>query len=170
MITGIDVGILIAMLFSAIVSAFRGFFREAISLGTWIGAVLLTLMFTSRFATLLPKDTIESPTARLGISAVVLFVGCMLVGSLINWLFQKIMASSTLGTSDRVIGFMFGMARGAIIVAIVVLLANLVPTLKLEAWWRDSLLLPHFQQAAHFIYAQLPREIAQHFDFSQPSI
>jgi len=166
----IDIAIVVLVGLSCLVSLLRGFFKEAVSLLSWVAAILITLMFTSRFSGLLPADSIESPTARATVSAVILFFSCLLLGAIANWLFQKIVATSRLGFVDRFVGILFGAARGGIIVALLVLAAHLVPTLKQEAWWRSSLLIPHFQGVAQFIHAQLPGEIAQHFDLSPASI
>lgn len=165
----IDLLILLVIGVSIVISAIRGFFREAMSTVTWFAAVLITLMYTSRFATLLPSDTIESPQARYAISALILFFGCMILGGLINYLFQKILKSSNKGTLDFWLGIAFGALRGTVIVAILVLLANLIPTFKQENWWQNSLFIPPFQIAAKFMHAQLPKELAQHFDFSATS-
>jgi len=165
-VSEVDLAILAIIAISAFISFIRGFFREAMSLGTWFAAVLITLVYTSRFAILLPMDRVESPQARAAISALTLFVGTMIVGSLINWLFERVMARSTLGKADRAVGVAFGIVRGAIIVSLLVLAANLVPALKQENWWRDSLLLPRFQMVAKFVHAQLPDSIGQHFDFT----
>ncbi len=169
MFSGIDLFILVLIAVSVAISAIRGFFKEAVSLATWVAAVLITLMFTSRFASLLPRDTIESPQARYAISALLLFFGSMILGSLINYLFQKILKASDRSKLDMWLGIGFGAARGVVIVTLLVLLANLIPTFKQESWWRQSAFLPPVQRAAQFIHAQLPRELAQHFDFSAAS-
>ncbi len=169
MFSGIDLFILLLIAVSVAISAVRGFFKEAVNLMTWLSAVLITLMFTSRFASLLPRDTIDSPEARFAISALILFFSTMIVGGLINFLFQKILSSGNKNRADLWLGVGFGIARGLVIVTILVLLANLMPTFKQETWWRDSAFIPPAQRAAKFIHAQLPRELAQHFDFSQAS-
>ncbi len=162
----VDWVILAIIVISALVSFMRGFLKEAVSLVTWMSAIFITLMFTSRFASLLPSDTFESPTARYSISVVILFFGTMFIGGLINWLFHKAVGPTSLGPIDRLLGIAFGLARGALIVATIVLLSNLVPTMKQEVWWRESSLLPKFQLAAVFIHARLPTELAAYFDFS----
>ena len=169
MFSGIDVLVLLIIVVSVAISAVRGFFKEAVSLLTWVSAILITLMFTSRFASLLPRDTIESPQARYAISALVLFFGSMILGGLINYLFQKILQSAEKGKLDMWLGVGFGVARGVVIVTLLVLLANLIPTFKQETWWRQSAFIPPVQRAAKFIHAQLPIELAQHFDFSAAS-
>ncbi len=168
--SGIDICILLLILISVIISAIRGFFREALSLATWVAAILITLMFTSRFATLLPRNSIESPEARFAISALVLFIGCLLLGGLINYLFLKIrVPGKGKDWTDFWLGIVFGTLRGIVIVALLVLLANLNSSFKQENWWRTSLFIPPFQRAAFFLHAQLPTELAQHFDFSAAS-
>jgi len=167
--SGIDLLILLVVGVSVAVSAIRGFFKEAISLLTWLSAILITLMFTSRFASLLPRETIESPQARFAISALILFFGSMIVGSLINFLFQKILSTGDQGKLDLWLGIGFGAGRGVVIVTLLVLMANLIPTFQQESWWRESAFIPPVQRAAKFIHAQLPQELAQHFYFSPTS-
>lgn len=116
----IDLLILVVIGVSVAISAIRGFFKEAMSLITWVSSVLITLMFTSRFASLLPSDTIESPQARFAISALILFFGSMIMGGLINFLFQKILKSSNKGVLDFWLGIAFGISRGVVIVTILV--------------------------------------------------
>jgi len=144
----------------------RGFRREAMSLITWIAAIGITLVFTSRFSVLLPIDTVQSPQARATISAVSLFFGTLFMGNLINWVFGRIISRNLIGPLDRTVGVMFGIGRGAIIVSLLVLAANLVPELRQESWWRESSLLPKFQNIAQTIHKRLPDGIAQHFDFT----
>ena len=93
----------------------------------------------------------------------------MLIGGLINFLFQKILASNDKTKLDMWLGVGFGAARGIVIATVLVLMANLIPTFKQESWWRQSAFLPPMQKAAKFIHAQLPRELAEHFDFSPAS-
>lgn len=169
MFSGIDILILVLIGVSIAISVIRGFFKEAVSLATWLGAILITLMFTSRFASLLPRDTIESPQARFAISALILFFSSLILGGLINYLFQKVLVASEKGRLDMFLGIGFGLLRGVVIVTLLVLLANLIPAFKQETWWRQSAFIPPVQKAAQFIHAQLPKELAQHFDFSTSS-
>ena len=169
MFSGIDLLILLLIVISITISVVRGFFKEAVSLATWLGAILITLMFTSRFASLLPRDTIESPEARQAISALILFFSSMILGGMINFLFQKILTAGDRGSLDLWLGIGFGAVRGVVIVTLLVLLANLFPGFKQEVWWRQSAFIPPTQRVAQFIHAQLPTELARHFDFSATS-
>lgn len=163
--TGIDIIIIVALVVSAAISFFRGFYREFFSLSVWVGAVFLTLAFSANFATLLP-ESIESPQARLGISACILFFGTLLVGSLGTWLAMEVVGKRRAKKFDRIAGVLFGLTRGVVIVTVLVLMANLTPTIKQEMWWRDSAILPGVQELAKGIYEQLPEDLATHFTFS----
>lgn len=164
-VSEVDFVILGIFALSALISLMRGFFREAMSLSIWLGAVVITLVYTSRFATLLPIDRVDSQQARTTISALVLFAGTILVGNLINWMLNRIKTRKSLSLTDRVIGVAFGLLRGVVIVTLLVLAANLVPELKQEPWWGNSTLLPRIQELAQFVHARLPESIGQHFDF-----
>lgn len=161
----VDIIILVVVLVSTIVSLVRGFSREFMSLATWVVAIVVTLFLSRQFATLLPTDTIESVQARLAISAVTLFIGCLLIGALINYLYDKINSDREIGWINRIAGVLFGLARGIVIVSSVVLGAHLFPGMQDEKWWRDSRLLPGFDRVAGSIHRALPQELAGHFDF-----
>ncbi len=165
--SGIDLAVLAVILVSALISFMRGFFREAVSLATWIMAILITLMFTSKFSTLLPTETIETPVARASISAMILFFGTLAIGAMISWLFQRIVDNNSLTKIDRTAGVVFGCGRGVIIVVLLVLAAHLSPSIKQETWWKGSATMPYFEYAARLLHAQLPGSIATHFDFSR---
>ncbi len=163
--SGIDLAVLAVIVLSAFISFMRGFFREAVSLAMWVMAILITLTFTAQFSTLLP-DTIETPAARASISAMVLFFGTLAIGTIISWLFQRIVDSASLTKIDRFAGVAFGLGRGCIMIMLLVLAAHLTPAMKQEVWWRESATMPYFEKAARYLHAQLPASIATHFDFS----
>jgi len=166
-VSEVDLIILVCIAISAFISFLRGFLREALSLGTWIVAIVVTLVFTSRFATYLPLDAVESPLARASISALVLFVGALVTGSLTSWIITHLIAKESRGFTDRLIGVVFGVFRGALLVSLLVLAANLVPDLKREQWWQESTLLPRFQNAAAFLHSRMPPSIAQYLDIDK---
>lgn len=164
--TDVDFLILAFVGLSAVLSFFRGIFREALSLGVWLCALLLTLAYASRFATLLPIDSVQSPLARANISGVILFIGTLFIGGIVKWFVASLLVGSTLRIIDRVGGVAFGLLRGVLIVALMVLGANLAPELKREQWWQESVLIPRLQAIASTIHVRLPESVGQHFDFT----
>jgi membrane protein required for colicin V production len=143
---------------SATVSLLRGFVREALSLAGWVLAFWVALTFTREVAAVLPPS-ISVPSARLAVGFLALFFGTLLVTALVNFLAAQLVERTGLSGRDRLLGVVFGVARGAVIVAILVLLAGFT-ALPQDPWWRASALLPHFQQMALWTRGFLPPDLA----------
>ena len=69
-----------------------------------------------------------------------LFISILLLGALVNYLASKLVAKTGLAVTDRMLGVAFGVARGVVIVAILVLFAGLTP-MPQDSWWQSSQLI-----------------------------
>jgi membrane protein required for colicin V production len=156
--TWVDYTILAVIGLSALISLVRGFVREALSLAGWILAFWVALTFTRELADLLPLS-ISVPSARLAVGFLLLFVCALLLTALVNFLAVQLVEKTGLSGTDRLLGAGFGIARGAVIIAILVLLAGFTAVPR-DPWWRSSALVPHFQQLALWIRGFLPPDIA----------
>ena len=151
------------MLFRSI-SLTRGFVREAVSLSGWIAAVWLSFTFFEPVAAYLePHVSVRS--ARLGLGFVVIFAGVLLVTGVATYVAGAVVKGTGMTGTDRVLGMVFGAARGIVIVAVLVLVAGLTP-LPQDAWWQNSHLLPHFERLAEQIRGALPPDVAAQLDFT----
>lgn len=136
----IIVGILVI---SSLISLKRGFIKEALSLAVWIAAFLVAMVFSDPLATLL-VDIIATPSIRYLTAFIILFISTLVVGGLINYLIGELVKVTGLTGTDRLLGVIFGFARGLVVVtALVLLLPSVVPIDK-DPWWQESLLIPHF--------------------------
>ncbi len=126
---------------SAVVGAVRGFLREAIALVTWLVALLLAWHFAPRLAPylggLLAASGVRIWAARVIIAALALLVG-MAIGAVVGHFVRLSIFSGT----DRFLGFLFGAVRGAVLLGVFVILAELLH-LDTEGWWRHSVLIPY---------------------------
>jgi len=154
----LDWAIVAVIVASGLISVWRGFVKEAISLATWIAAFLIALVFADKLATLLPA-AIESPLARWGIAALALFMATLLVGGLLNFLVSSLVERTGLSGTDRSLGIVFGILRGVLIVALGVLVAG-DTALRAEPWWQESRLAPRFEPFADWIREAYPAELA----------
>nr|VFK20755.1 MAG: membrane protein required for colicin V production [Candidatus Kentron sp. LFY] len=143
---------------SAMISISRGFMSEALSLLGWILAFWLALTFMNVLAMQL-VPWISVPSVRLGISFVALLFVTLLLTAMVNRLVSQLVIKTGLTGTDRVLGIIFGIVRGIVVVAICVLLAGLT-ALPRDPWWQDSLLMNHFQTIAIEIRGLLPPELA----------
>jgi membrane protein required for colicin V production len=128
---------------SALLSLWRGFIKEALSLAIWIGAFIISMVFADTLAYML-QDSISTPSLRRLVAMAVLFVGTLIVGGLLSFLIGQLVKISGLSGTDRLLGMVFGIARGVVVV--LVLLMVLPPALQADrdSWWQSSTLIPHF--------------------------
>ncbi len=163
MMNEIDYGILITLGLSAIISFWRGFLKEIISLISWIAAFFIAFTFINDAAAHL-EPYIGYLSGRIVIAFGGLFLATLFIGGLVNILVAQLVRATGLSAIDRTLGIVFGLARGGSLIALLVLLGGLTP-LPESSWWQGSVLLPHFQQAALWLRGFLPSDLASYFKF-----
>lgn len=138
---------------SAGISLIRGFVREALSLATLVAAVVVARVFGGQAATLF-ADYIGEPSLRLLAAYAVLFILTMIVGGLVNHLIGHLVEVSGLSGTDRLLGALFGVARGLLIVVVAVAILARMPVTQ-DSWWQESRFIPSFVDAANRIQAMI---------------
>jgi membrane protein required for colicin V production len=129
---------------SCLISLMRGFVREALSLASWLAASFVAITFHDPFASVLAR-WVETPSIRAVLAYAALFIGTLLIGTLINYLIGSLLRSAGLGGFDRILGLAFGLARGLLIVLAIVILLPMALPVNQDAWWRQSALIPQFE-------------------------
>lgn len=160
----LDLFILGIILLSAVISLVRGFVREAFSLAVWVLAFWVSWSFFRDLEVPL-REWIGSPTARLGIAFAMLMIVTLVIGGLVNYLIVQLVERTGMSGTDRLIGMVFGVARGVLLVAALVLLAGLTP-LPEERWWVHASLIGYFEELAFWLRDLLPPEIADRFRYT----
>lgn len=159
----VDYFIIGVIALSVLISLWRGFLREAISLAAWVLAFVVAFLFVDDGAAYLTQY-VGVPSVRIILAFGGLFLTTLFLGGLVNILVAQLVLQTGLTGTDRLLGIIFGLVRGGAIITILVLLASLTPLPK-DPWWQQSLLLPHFQQAALWLRNFLPPTIAENFRF-----
>lgn len=159
----VDYILLVIIAVSALLSLWRGFMKEALSLVSWIAALWVGMLFFYDLARVM-RDWIDTPTIRNVVAFGLLFIGTLMIGGLVGYLAGQLVSRSGLTSTDRILGMIFGIARGVVIVAVLVMLAGLT-TLPQDPWWQESMLLGHFQDIALWLRSFLPADIAQRIRF-----
>jgi membrane protein required for colicin V production len=105
------------------------------------------------------RDTLLQVWAARLLVLIAVVIAAWLLGSLLSYLVQR--SGLTLGV-DRVLGGLFGVVRGAVIVGFAVMLAQ-AAELQSEAWWRSSRLLPFGEEMATVLrgYVETGREFVR---------
>lgn len=144
---------------STLISLFRGFIRESFSLAGWILAVWVSIMFMNEMMLLIQPYLSLPPSILSMLAYAILFVTTLIAAALVTNIVSKIVDKTGLSGTDRSIGMLFGLARGAVIVSLLILLAGFTK-IPQDPWWKESVLIPHFQQFAEHIKVYLPPDIA----------
>lgn len=126
---------------SSLISLKRGFTKEAMSLASWVAALLIARLFSDNLATLL-TGWLVNEAHRYTAAFVILFLATLVVGSLINHLLGEFVRLTGLSGMDRILGVVFGLLRGIIIVVALLALGRLI---ALDQFWQDSTLVPFFE-------------------------
>lgn len=122
----------------------RGFTRELLSLVTWVAAFIIARLFSGPLSIVL-ESYIQTPSIRLASSFAILFILTLILGALINNLFAFLIDATGLSGTDRILGIGFGLARGGLLVIVLVAVVGMTPAVN-DPWWQSSTLIPHFQQ------------------------
>ena len=157
-LTWADYLIVVIIGVSAFLSILRGFVREAFALCGWISGGWLALTFGPGGADLL-EGHVSVPSLRYAIAGLVLFFSALLVAALAAHFFAAVVEKTGLSGTDRTLGMVFGIARGGVIVTVLVLLAHLTP-LPEDPWWDESALIAPFERAASELERFLPPELS----------
>ena len=126
---------------STLVSIRRGFVKEALSLVTWIAAVLIARMFAGQLTVLL-ESYIETDALRLGASYLILFIATLMLGGMVNHLVGEFVRMTGLSGLDRLLGTIFGFARGGVIILVFVALMHYILPVEKNNWYQQSELIP----------------------------
>ena len=110
-ITLLDIILLSVMLISGLLAMIRGFMREILSIAAWIAAAAATLYFYKR---LMPFAESYFNNQYVAAGAVIggLFLGTLLIVSIITVRISDMILDSRIGALDRTLGFLFGLGRG----------------------------------------------------------
>ena len=158
-----DVAILVVIAISAVLSLFRGYVKEMLSLVAWGAAFWVAVAFSDQGARML-AEYISTPSVRMAMAFAILFVATLIVGGMVNYLMGQLVEKTGLSGTDRMLGLVFGIVRGVAVVAIIVLLAGLTPVPR-DPWWGQSQLLLHFQELALWMRGYLPPEAASYIAY-----
>ena len=118
-----DWGIVFLLTVSTLVSIWRGFSREAISLLGWVFSFVIANLYAGTAAISL-ESVIDNAMARLLASWLLIFVVVLLTTAFFSKVFSKVVFAVGLGFLDRLLGIVFGFARGVIIAVVLVFLGR----------------------------------------------
>jgi membrane protein required for colicin V production len=158
-LNNIDYAIMGVIALSSLISLIRGFVREALSLVAWILAFWVALSFSNELANRL-VDHISVPSVRMAAAFFILFVGTLIIVAIANHLIANIVDKTGLSGTDRILGVVFGFARGMLLVALLLLVAQ-VGSMPQQQSWKQSRFIPVFLPIEAWLYGFLPKDLSK---------
>lgn len=129
----VDGVLLGTLLLSALVGAWRGLVFEAISLVSWVLALLAARLFGEWVALQLPWPDLP-PAVRLGLGFVIVLLVVRLVLKLLALGLRALVQASVLSGADRLLGAVFGLLRGGLLLGLLAFGLMLTPLREQPAW------------------------------------
>jgi len=163
-VTWPDYAILAVIAISILVGALRGFIKEVFSLLVWSAAFLVAYHFAGDVAVLM-EDAVTLPSARTAMGFAGLFVAVLLVGGLMNYLLGRLVETTGLSGTDRLLGGVFGTARGLALIVAVLLVAGFTP-IPSDPWWKASQGIQRMMPLVTWASEYLPESVVQHLDYA----
>ena len=137
-----DASILIVTALSFTFGIWRGLVREVLSLITWVLALLVARSYSEVVAATL-FNSFDNLTMRYVTAFALIFIGVMMLGTFVNFLMSKLLIFTGLRFVDRILGGLFGIARGALIVLVGLFFSSFF--LSQGEYWQNSKLIPYGQ-------------------------
>jgi len=166
-LTGLDLLIAGVVLISLLVGVFRGFIREVLSLVSWGVALWVGWRFFKPASAYL-ENTISSEPVRQIAAFAFLFIAVLIVLTVASHFLSKLFKLSGIAFIDRLLGAVFGLGRGVLIMSIVLILGG-ATALPKESWWKDSALAPMLQPVTDFLLSVMPKNTSNRFQIDAPS-
>jgi membrane protein required for colicin V production len=142
-----DYLVILAIVLSSVIGVMRGFLREAVALGAWLVALFLAWHFSDliepHLGGLMSDSSVRPWAARVILVALVLLLGAGIGAGLAHFV-----RLSMFSGMDRLLGLLFGLLRGFVLLGVFVILGQLL-RLQGEHWWRNSLLIPYGESIAN---------------------
>ena len=149
----IDYCIIGIILLSTLISLVRGFVKEAISLAVWFAAFFISSQFYADLAVYL--DNFSDLMIRNGVAIAILFVATLILGGLLNYLIGQMVQYTGLSGTDRALGAVFGLLRGALVVSALLFFMDAFTGFGKAQWWLQSILIPEFSIVIEWFFEYL---------------
>ncbi len=161
--TVFDYAVLAAIAASLLLGMWRGVVSEVLALLAWVAAFFAARALAPTLSPLFVRFTHEAAMQYVAAFAAV-FVAVLVLFAIGRMVMASLLRAAGLGWADRLLGMVFGIGRGLLIVLAAVLLGGMTP-LPREDWWRDAMLAPPLETAVVAGKPWLPKAVAQRIRF-----
>jgi membrane protein required for colicin V production len=159
--TGFDFTVVAILLVSSLLGLWRGLVYAVLTLLGWPLAFVLSRMFAPGIAPLLP---FQQEAMRITAAYVLVFIAALIVWGIVVWMLSRLVKAIGLGWLDRVLGGLFGVLRGGMVILALVWLAGMT-RIPEEPFWRSARFSKTAEEVALQAKAWLPGNISQRIHY-----
>jgi membrane protein required for colicin V production len=146
---------------SVLLGLWRGLVFEVLSVLGWIAAFVLAQWLAPRAAAMMPLSR-AGESVQYAAGFVVVFIAALFAAGLVAWLVKKVVEAAGLRPIDRLLGGVFGLARGAVAVLAVAVLVHLAK-LQHDVWWTESVTAGAATTALRSLKPVVPERLGAYF-------
>jgi membrane protein required for colicin V production len=162
--TAFDYVVIAIVVLSVALGAWRGVLGEILALVAWVLAFLAARWWGNEVARLF-FSSIADPVLRIVAAWVAVFIAVLLLMALLRLAVRGLLKALGLSPTDRFLGLLFGLARGLLIVLILVAVGGMTSVVKAK-WWRGAYFSAPLETAVLASKPWLPSEVAKRIRFS----
>jgi len=157
-VTILDGVVFVVVLISAMLAMVRGFVREVLSVASWVLAAAAAFFFYKSLLPFVEPYIANKNVATIAAAAGIFFVA-LIIASYIAMKISDFVIDSRVGLLDRILGFLFGLARGVLLVVIAFAFLSWILSDRQPAWVADAQSAPMLKSLADRLVAALPEDI-----------
>jgi membrane protein required for colicin V production len=155
-LTILDVIVIVVVLISAVLAMVRGFVREVLSIASWVAAAAAAYFL---YKPLQPAMTFtQSATVQAIVAAGIVFVVALIAATYITTRIADLVVDSRVGAVDRAFGFLFGAARGILLLVVALLFFNWLVNPS-PPWVAQAQTRPVLEDLGTRLMAALPTDL-----------
>lgn len=144
---------------SVFLGLWRGVVSELLALAAWVAAFFAARLWAPDVGEWFGR-WIADAALRQAAGFAAVFLGVLVVFGVSRLVVSLLLRAVGLGLIDRLLGGMFGVVRGALVLLAAVLVGGMTPLPK-EVWWREAVLAPPMETAVIAAKPWLPPELAK---------
>ena len=160
--TVFDYLVLVIVVASLLLGMWRGVVGEIIALVAWVLAFFAARWWGTAVSGWF--GAIADPTLRLVAGWLAVFVGVLIAMALLRLAVRGLIRALGMSLSDRLLGIVFGLARGLLIVLILVAMGGMTALPK-EKWWSEAYFAAPLETAVVAGKPWLPSDVAKRIRF-----
>ena len=160
MFSAVDWILLAVLGLSFLLGLWRGIVQEVLSLAGWVAAFYVSQMYAPLAAAWLPMEG-SSQMLRYAAGFVVVFIAVLVATVLVSWIVKKLVSAVGLGPLDRLLGSLFGLMRGVVILLAVTVFVGMTPMRDTDGW-KQAQGAQWLQQFLHVLKPVLPADFGKY--------